>query len=489
MVDQPGVHIHEVSLPPSISGTAAGTTAFVGRAERGPVDTPTLVTSFPEFERVFGGLWPGSSLGYSLLDFFDQGGRRAIVVRAHRPTASDTAIISFGSGPAPLAIQAASPGAWGRQLEATLTPGRRGSFELVVTDRGRRLSEAFSGLSAALGSRRRVDWVLEAESTLARARAPLPTALPAAPLTVAAVGGTDGGRIGVGSITGPGPRASGRGLYALDGAEDFDLIVIPPYSPAFGVARRVIDETIAYARKRRAMVILDPPPSWAGVDQAATGSPGFVESRDAALYFPRLRRPDPRRPGSLMDVAPSGAVAGVIARHDLAKGVWISPAGTDATLVGAGPVLPLGQRDAERLGRIGVNCIRSIPGQGSVVWGARTRAGDAEAEWKYVAVRRTALFLERSIEKGLEWATFEPNAEPLWARVRGMVGDFLHTLFRQGAFAGNRPDQAYFARCGTDTMTQSDVDDGRLVILIGFAPIRPAEFLLIRIERLLADHD
>ncbi len=207
----------------------------------------------------------------------------------------------------------------------------------------------------------------------------------------------------------------------------------------------------------------------------------FFETRDAALYFPRLSRADPMRGGRVRDFAPSGAVAGMLARLDLNQGVWRSPAGGDATLPGANPSIPLTKTDIEQLSPLGVNCIRILPGRGTVVWGARTRAGTENPEWKYVSVRRMALFIEESISQGLQWAVFEPTKETLWARVRRQVDNFLFGVFAQGAFPGNRPQDAYFVRCGPDTMTQDDIDNGRLIVMIGIAPIRPAEFVILRV--------
>jgi uncharacterized protein len=138
---------------------------------------------------------------------------------------------------------------------------------------------------------------------------------------------------------------------------------------------------------------------------------------------------------------------------------------------------------------MGVNCIRSLPGRGTVVWGARTRAGLGEAEWKYVNVRRTALFLEESIRRGLEWAVFEPNEHTLWARVRSQVDGFLHGIYRQGAFPGNRAQDAYFVRCGLDTMSEDDIEQGRLIVLVGIAPLRPGEFVILRIGLWLGGDD
>ena len=218
-----------------------------------------------------------------------------------------------------------------------------------------------------------------------------------------------------------------------------------------------------------------------GRGEAAVGT----ASPNAALYAPRLRRADPTQGGAIGTFPASGAVAGVIARTDAAQGVWAAPAGQEAELRGADDLeFALEQDDVRELGAKGVNALRRFPGRRPIVWGARTlAAGDpAASEWKYVPVRRTALFLEESIERGLQWTVFEPNDEPLWQEVRESVGTFLHDLFRAGAFHGHSASDAYFVRCDRDTMTQHERAAGELVVLVGFAPIRPAEFVVLRIR-------
>jgi phage tail sheath protein FI len=485
----PTAYIEEVMLPPVISGVDTGVTAFVGRAARGPVDSPTPVTSFVDFERLFGGFWLKSDLGNSVQDFFEQGGRRAVVVRAHLPAPHDVATLTWGRGSSRLVLEATSPGAWGSDLEATIDPLPRNRFDLTVTDRGSGLVETFTGLSLAARSARRVDRMLE-ESALIRVRLPLPTTLPPRlPVTVTANGGNDGGRFGTSAYTGFGMQESGRGIYALDRAALVNLIVLPPYSITTGVPRRVLTAAIAYAGERRAMMILDPPSTWHTVNDAAVGAAGFFESRDAAIYFPRLSRADPIRGGRVRDFAPSGTVAGMLARLDLNHGVWRSAAGGNGTLSGVTPSMSLTKSDLDQLNLLGINGIRALPGRGTVVWGARTRAGAGDAEWKYVNVRRLALFLEESIRRGLDWAVFEPNDESLWTRVRGQVDGFLYGVFHKGAFPATRLQDAYFVRCGPDTMTQDDIDYGRLIVLVGLAPVRPAEFVILRIGQWREDDD
>ena len=187
------------------------------------------------------------------------------------------------------------------------------------------------------------------------------------------------------------------------------------------------------------------------------------------------------------DFAPCGAVAGVFARTDAQRGVWKAPAGLDATLTGV-PELRVPLTDAEigQLNPLGVNCLRALPVVGRVVWGARTlRGADRLAsEWKYIPVRRLTLFVEESLYRGTQWVVFEPNDEPLWAQIRLNVGAFMQNLFRQGAFQGRTPQQAYLVKCDEETTTQNDIDRGIVNILVGFAPLKPAEFVLLKIQQL-----
>ncbi len=288
-----------------------------------------------------------------------------------------------------------------------------------------------------------------------------------------------------------GSAAVRAGLAALDEVDLVNLLVLPAESADREDARDTVAEAAAFCERRRAMLLVDPPPSWTSAERMAEaladGAATAVgtASPNAALYAPRLRRADPTQGGAIGTFPASGAVAGVIARTDAAQGVWAAPAGQEAELRGAdGLEFALDQDDVRELGARGVNALRTFPGRRPIVWGARTlAAGDpASSEWKYVPVRRTALFLEESIERGLAWTQFEPNGEPLWQEVRESVGTFLHDRFRAGAFHGHTASEAYFVRCDRDTTTQRDVDAGELIVLVGFAPIRPAEFIVLRIR-------
>ena len=210
-------------------------------------------------------------------------------------------------------------------------------------------------------------------------------------------------------------------------------------------------------------------------------------ARNAALYFPRVIESDPNRQGQLDTFVPCGCVAGVMARTDAQRGVWKAPAGIDAAVNGTqGLAVSLTDDENGMLNPLGVNCLRTFPIIGSVVWGARTlRGADLLAdEYKYVPVRRLALYLEESLYRGTQWVVFEPNDEPLWSQIRLNVGAFMQNLFRQGAFQGKTPSEAYFVKCDKETTTQNDINLGIVNVVVGFAPLKPAEFVIIKIQQM-----
>ena len=265
-----------------------------------------------------------------------------------------------------------------------------------------------------------------------------------------------------------------EGLGKLESVA-FALLAIPDVASLDpDDAATVADAAIELSERRRAFAVLDPPLALAPGDIPNWAS-ALGPARNAAVYVPRLQLAD----GS--ETAASGAVAGIYARTDRERGVWRAPAGSGTRVQGAVDVtVTLSEDDVRALNPAGVNVVRRVPGR-LVVWGARTLASD-HAQRRYVNVRRFALFLERSIDAGTQWAVFEPNGEQLWREVRRRVEAFMLTLFQQGAFAATTPDDAYFVRCDRMTMTQEDIDNGRLVVVVGFAPHRPAEFVVLRIE-------
>jgi phage tail sheath protein FI len=239
------------------------------------------------------------------------------------------------------------------------------------------------------------------------------------------------------------------------------------------------------------MMIVDPPSAWGDKTEARDGftdpNSTIPRSRNAALFFPRLVQSNPLHDNQMEPFAPCGAVAGIFARTDTQRGVWKAPAGLDATLKGVPQLsVPLTDEENGELNPLGLNCLRAFPIAGRVVWGSRTlRGADQLAdEYKYVPVRRLALYIEESLFRGLKWVVFEPNDEPLWAQIRLNVGAFMHNLFRQGAFQGSTPRDAYFVKCDKETTTQNDINLGIVNIVVGFAPLKPAEFVIIKLQQM-----
>jgi uncharacterized protein len=514
----PGVYIEEVpSGVRTITGVATSITAFVGRALRGPVNDPVRVQSYAEFDRRFGGLWRDSTLGYAVQQFFQNGGTDALIVRVHNGGAAATLTLAAGFN-----LVAASPGKWGEKLRVRVdhetrpalpTDPANSLFNLSVRDTATGATERFLNLSTDPNNARFVTRVLEQESSLVRIVTPpgtVPATRPVAhgdpppgtdPLlenassTAFNANGNDGAAITDNQISLASLETAKEGLWALQKADLFNLLCIPPLTrdPGGNVNSETRSKAATYCMQRRAVFIVDPLDSWKQPSDLTGGSGldsvtwGLGRTENAALYFPWLRLPDPLQENRLADFAPCGAVAGIMARTDSQRGVWKAPAGNDATLNGV-VVLTVKLTDGEngQLNPLAVNCLRAFPVIGRVVWGARTLRGADQlaSEWKYLPVRRLALYIEESLFRGTQWVVFEPNDEPLWAQIRLNVGAFMQGLFRQGAFQGSSPRDAYFVKCDKETTTQSDINLGIVNIVVGFAPLKPAEFVVIRIQQI-----
>jgi phage tail sheath protein FI len=515
----PGVYIEEIpSGVHTITGVATSITAFVGRALRGPTDLAVTVNSFGDFERTFGGLWLDSALGFAVRDFFLNGGAQAIIVRCFDPATGSFATLSVDG----LDLQAAWPGSWANQLRVRIDHDTRpllpneapnSLFNLSVKDAGTGVTEIFRNVSVTAGNARRVDTVLENGSSLLRANA-VPAARPGAHAainagentdpfsdafparyTVVAAGdqANDGNPLTAASISDPSLEAPKHGMFALLDADLFNLLCIPPHKLSSApdpsnadLEPALINAAMAFCAAHRAFMIVDPP-----YGSTLTDAPTFQSSIDtsnhAALYFPTLLEPNSLHDNQLEEFAPCGAVAGIMSRTDSDRGVWKAPAGMEARLTGVTAMsVPLTDAECGQLNHLGINCLRAMPAAGRVVWGARTLEGNDRlaSEWKYVPVRRTALFLEESLFRGTQWVVFEPNDEPLWAQIRLNLGAFMQSLFRQGAFQGKTPREAYFVKCDSETTTQDDINRGVVNILVGFAPLKPAEFVVIQIQQM-----
>ncbi len=539
-VSFPGVYIEEIpSGVRTITGVATSITAFVGRTRKGPENVATTVNSYGEFERSFGGLWEKSTLAFAVRDFFLNGGGQAVIVRLyHEETGQDVKPPRTGIKVGALTFEAAYPGRWGETLrveidtdvsEATAIAfglAKKDLFNLTISEAvPGGTSEKFRNVSVR-ESPRRIDKVLKNESQLLRwkgtldpnvelqivadrdplgkAEKALADAKAAVPpvqanIDAAETALTDARKAAESNdglalafpadFTPTNGEVDKKGLFALEQTDLFNLLCIPPYLPAGDVDGSLISAAAAYCEKRRAMLLVDPPSAWVSRTTALNGigtGVGTV-SKNAAIFFPRLLQPNPLRDNQIEPFVPCGAVAGVMARTDTTRGVWKAPAGLEAVLNNV-PALAVNLTDEENgaLNQRGVNCLRSMPPAGRIVWGSRTLQGDDRlaSEWKYIPVRRFALFLEESLYRGTQWVVFEPNDEPLWAQIRLNIGAFMQNLFRQGAFQGKTPQEAYFVKCDKETTTQTDINLGIVNIVVGFAPLKPAEFVIIKFQQM-----
>lgn len=523
----PGVYIEELSSGVrTITGVPTSVTAFVGPALRGPVDEAYRITSWADFDRVFGGLWRPSLMSYAVYHYYQNGGAEAVIVRvAHRPeegeAAEDTpvaATITLPAGTDSVVLETLSTGDWGNKLRARVEypAGATDTYNLLIRDMATGAEERFLNVSPDVTSPRSLETMLK-RSELVKARSgadkrpdkhddvprgadpfadPPPTTgtgggTTAEPNNFAqAEGGQNGAAVADTDIVGDGDAT---GIYALRKTDIFNLLVIPPLSADTNLDPATYSAAAQLCVAERAMLIVDAPNDWTTAQQAADNrddlvGPIGIAGRNAALFFPRVYVADPLR-DNLLDVFPaSGIIAGVFARTDTQRGVWKAPAGTDATLNGARRMsVPLTDGENGLLNPLAVNCLRILPVYGPVVWGSRTMRGAdqlADDDYKYVPVRRLTLYIEESLYRGLQWVVFEPNDEPLWSQIRLNAGAFMQNLFRQGAFKGSSPREAYFVKCDKETTTQNDINRGIVNVIVGFAPLKPAEFVIVKIQQM-----
>jgi hypothetical protein len=497
---------------------ATSITALIGRALRGPVNEPIRIQNFGEFERQFGGLWIDSTMSYAVQHYFLNGGTDAIIVRLVKAATKASFSLAPSSGITDLLLEASSEGDWGNNLRIAIDGNIRPDadpntvFNLIVTEidpttNQLRQQETFRNVSIEPTASRYLGKVLAQESRLLRVPDPYSGTLPAVrPQDVSqdlsasppnfgaspSVSGSDGDPLTFTQYEGS--RSNKIGIYALEKADLFNLLCIPPFTRDSDVAPTTWEAAVKYCEDRRALLIVDPPSNWkavADVTDSGTSGTGVdslnLRKKNAAIYFPRLKMADPLQENRLEEFVPCGVVAGIYARTDANRGVWKAPAGIEATLTGVRELsVKLTDGENGQLNPLGVNCLRNFPVIGNVVWGARTLEGADRlaSEWKYVPVRRMALFIEESLYRGTQWVVFEPNDEPLWAQIRLNVGAFMQNLFRQGAFQGKSPREAYLVKCDKETTTQNDINLGIVNIVVGFAPLKPAEFVIIKIQQL-----
>ena len=534
----PGVYIEELpSGTHTITGVATSIAAFIGWAAQGPANQATLVQSWSDFVNQFGGLDARSYLGYAVNQFFANGGQQAYIVRLSSgaspasitvtgldlysvpvypltspPALSYVASIttSLAKGAAGLVLTAANSGAWGNNYAVSIQPTpnlgtsnitRFGLSVLYIDPTGQAKPvavESFPNLSLDSNDPRYAVNIINEQSLLITAAVNgsglTITNDPAKPATayVQLQGGGPGAVLAPTTIKdSPGAfemalnldgLSGDTGVHYLDKVPLFNLLCVPgEIDPA------TISELQAYCTDKHAFLIVDSQSTDTfvtlqnGADSRITGS----KSINSAFYFPWINVFDP-----ILNVTrpfpPCGFIAGLYAATDASRGVWKTPAGIDVSLTGEASLTTLLTDEQNgTLNLQAINCLRNFRVYGDVVWGGRTLRGNDQvgSEWKYISIRRLALFLEVSLYEGTQWVVFEPNDAPLWSQIRLNVGAFMQGLFLQGAFQGTTPQQAYFVKCDSENNPQSSIDRGIVNILVGFAPLYPAEFVVIQIQQ------
>ncbi|QWH88417.1 phage tail sheath family protein [Bacillus toyonensis] len=495
----PGVYTEEVEIGAKpIEGVSTSTVGFLGETERGPT-RPRLVTSFLEYQRVFGSYFGVDKyVPYAVQGFFDNGGQRCFISRIVK---SDAQHAGFEHGA--LNIVAVGEGKWGNGIAFKITtPGTVGTgFKLSVFywEQGMpesifdpneepnktpkpAISEVFDNLSTDNRSKdyyeKRINGISNLIKITAENQEEEPSAIDITPL--------EDGNDGDGNLTlsdykradtdKPGER---RGLSAFTEIDEISIV----YSPNAQVVQGLIDELITHCETLKdRFLIIDSPPNSNEIGNLDPRDPLKTGSRDtkyAAFYYPWIKVNNSKS-GKLETIPPGGHIAGIYARTDTERGVHKAPA--NEVVRGAVDLeFQISKREQDILNPIGVNVIRFFRGRGIYIWGARTVSKDSL--WKYINVRRLFNYLEESIEEGTQWVVFEPNDEKLWARVKLTLTEFLTRVWRDGALMGTKPEEAFFVKIDRTTMTQDDIDNGRLIALIGIAPVRPAEFVIFRIAQ------
>ncbi len=497
----PGIYMEEVDRGPKpIAGVSTAVAAFVGFTEAGPVNSPQLITSWTQYVETFGGIDDGGSrtpfmdgayLGYAVYGFFSNGGSRCYVSRIALPTRAPakapTLLLTSQKSAAVelLAVQAKEQVSDDISIQIIDEPDSgKGEFTIHLSSGETR--EEFTGLTlpkaAELITKQSALVTVEdiSKGTPSASRLPRPGSYllrskqePQLSLVKAS------------DLSGSVAERSGIG--GLEVAPDVTMVCFPDLMATFREGSLDLDgvkavqlEMIAHCERMGDRVaILDPPP---GLNPQAVHAwrqdQAGYDSRYAALYYPWIVVSG--ADGRPLPIPPSGHIAGIYARNDAQRGVHKAPA-NEVVQVALRPAFQITKGEQDLLNPAGINCIRSFSGRGIRVWGARTLTSDPA--WRYISTRRLFCYVERSILEGTQWVVFEPNTMDLWARVRRDVGAFLTTMWRDGMLFGASAAQAFYVKCDEELNPPAVRDNGQLIIEIGIAPVKPAEFVIFRISQ------
>jgi hypothetical protein len=490
----PGVYVQEVSSGSKpIEGVGTAVAAFVGLAEKGPINEPVLVTNWTQFTTRFGDFVPDAYLAQAVYGYFLNGGGSAYIVRvggsAEEEVVAKAALPAVSGAGSPLRLSALEAGPAGEELAVEVLDAGEpadGAFKVVVS-RNNRVEETFDNLTTKRGPQNVVT-ALKRSKLIRLEEAHLPVDAPLAPGRVVLTrdGAVPEPSIGADDYIGNAAQRSGfAGLEAID---EITMLSVPDLMWAF--QKNVIDmeglkavqqAMIAHCELMTDRVaILDAPPGLNAqqVKDWRMDKAGY-DSKFAALYWPWVTVMDPSA-GRPVLIPPSGHTAGVWARSDDTRGVHKAPANEVVRgVINLERRITKGEHD--QLNPVGVNCIRAFPGRGVRIWGARTLASDAE--WKYLNIRRLFNYIEQSILRGTDWVVFEPNDAHLWDAVKRTVTMFLRRLWRDGALFGATASEAFFVKCDAENNPPETRDVGQLVVDVGVAPVKPAEFVIFRISQ------
>jgi hypothetical protein len=490
----PGVYMEEVSSgsrPIEAAGTAVA--AFVGFAEKGPLNQPTLVTNWTQFSQSFGGFIPGSYLAHSVYGYFANGGGSAYVVRVGSDHLAEPPVLrgelpAAEDGRVAFAVRALPAATGGQPITVEVAAATEETFTLVVK-RGGAVVETMTNLTVRRGPSnvatavRQQSKLIEVEEVRGSRTAALPR--PGAEVALAATADTPAPRVEPDVYVGN--SADRTGFAGLEAIDEITMLSVPDLMAARD--RGLLDDEGVRA-VQAAMIthcelmhdrvaILDTPAGLNAQQVKNWRAEANYDSKYAALYWPWIKVMDPLS-GSPAFVPPSGHLAGIWARNDATRGVHKAPA--NEVVRGAIALetnLTKGEHD--QLNPDGINCIRSFPGQGIRVWGARTLSSDPE--WRYLNVRRLFNYIEKSILNGTNWVVFEPNDPKLWDSVKRTITMFLRRVWRDGALFGQTPAQAFFVKCDAENNPPENRDAGMLTVEIGVAPVKPAEFVIFRLSQ------